>query len=705
MALQSELDSVYSPMLKELLLYFFVAFSFISFEGNKLLAQEIRYSTKNFNIEKAYVVHPLELKEDWMPQMQNLEMPKPGSERERLMKTKEESRKMFPLKNKKTIKNEIQQTALPIIIGGFEANKYSGSVPNDNNLAISNDGKLVSVGNTTIRAYDIIKDTLLFTKSLSSFVLSMGFIGTNNSKYDPKAIYDPENDRFIVVLLNGNTPGYSKIILAFSTTNNPADSWNLYFLSGNPLNDNTWSDYPAIAITKDELFLTVNQIIPGQPWQTGFSQTLIWQIDKIDGFEGDSLLNAKLWKDIWFGDNPVRNLNPIGGGGKLNGPNIFFLSNRNFAIQNDTIFMVEITGTQKDSSSMLKIKSGISDVAYGVPPTARQSGGHTFDTNDGRILGGFLENNTIQFVSNTIDTSTGFSAVYHGIISNPEKNISIKGKTIGDSAMDLGYPNISYTGKQECDNEALITFNHSSPNTFSGFSGAYYSNNKYYSDILKIKEGDNYVNILSGIYERWGDYSGSQRKFNEPGKVWVVGSYGNSQKQNATWVAELQSPDSTIMSIAISNTRDASEYNYNDGYAVIEARGGNEPYSYSWSSGSTEEFAVDLKAGKYFVTVSDAFLCSFSDSVEISHPQPVSSLFPNPANEIVTINFSLESEAVILISLFDLEGRLVKDLWEDLAKEGRNIFTFSTQPLARGVYFLKIISGERKILTEKFVKN
>lgn len=640
-----------------------------------------------------------------MPQLQHLEMPLPGSEKDHLLKIKSESGKKYPIKNKMRGRGGIMEAPAPIILRGFEANKFSNSVPNDNHLAISNGGKLISVSNTTIRAYDVTEDTLIFNKSLSSFALSLGFIGPNNSKFDPKVIYDPENDRFILVFLNGATPGYSKIIVAFSTTGNPADPWNLYYLNGNPLNDGTWSDYPAIAITQEELFITINQIIPGQPWQTGFSQTLIWQLKKSNGFTGDSLLTARLWKDIWFGLNPVRNLCPVIGGSRVYGPNIFLLSNRNFAIQNDTIFVAEITGTMDNANAALKISYGISDVPYGVPPTARQFGGHTFETNDGRVLGSFFENNKIQFVSNSIDTSAGLAAVYHGIITNPGSSGEIKGAIISDTTYDFGYPNIAYTGRQDCDDEALITFNHTSPAVYSGFSGIYYSNNDNYSPIIKIKEGDNYVDFLAGIYERWGDYSGSQRKYNDPGKIWVAGSYGNAQKLNATWVAELQSPDSNSMSIRISETRDVSKFLFNDGYAIAEAQGGNPPYSYQWSNGTSSEYAIDLSAGRYYVTITDAYTCSYSDSVEIFQPDPVAGLFPNPAVDGMVLNFTLETDEIITISITDMQGRLVRILWEDQAKAGKNIFTFSAQPLAKGVYFLEVVSQQGiQVLKEKFVK-
>ena len=80
--------------------------------------------------------------------------------------------------------------------------------------------------------------------------------------------------------LNGFDPLYQLYHRCLSQTNDPAGLWNLYALPGNPKDNDRWTDYPMIALTEGELFLTGNLIIPGEPWQTGFSETLIWQMSR-----------------------------------------------------------------------------------------------------------------------------------------------------------------------------------------------------------------------------------------------------------------------------------------------------------------------------------------------------------------------------------------------------------------------------------------
>ena len=42
--------------------------------------------------------------------------------------------------------------------------------------------------------------------------------------------------------------------------------------------------------------------------------------------------------------------------------------------------------------------------------------------------------------------------------------------------------------------------------------------------------------------ERWGDYCGSQRDFDNPDEVWVAGYIGNSNRANAPYIRRLRRP-------------------------------------------------------------------------------------------------------------------------------------------------------------------
>ncbi len=594
-------------------------------------------SYKDYKISRLSSVNISKISVDWEVQLNNLGSPFVANNiyKSYLQNIKEETAKKYPRKtsfNGQFKNYEITSSAdTPVVVSEFEGNLFTinDGVPNDNTLAISNDGILVSAVNSNIYMFDINNDTLLKKISLSGF---SDTLGTFSHQYDPKLIYDPSENRFIIVYLAGFTDSTSNIVVGFSQTGDPTGFWNMYLLSGNPLNDTSWTDYPSVAISNCELFITVNLLKNmGDTgiWQNSFKQTIIWQIDKHNGYSGDSI-NTRLWENINYNGNPLRNLAPIQGGDNLYGPDMYLLSDKNFDISNDTIFIVHISDSLYNNP-ILTVTPVISDKHYGMPPDARQSIQYlpydtiynVLATNDARILGGFYQNGKIQFVANSIDHSTGYPAVYHGIIDMSD--ITVNANIISDTALDFGYPNISYSGINS--DQAIITFNHTSPTVKPGFSGIYYNGNDEYSQRITIKEGSSYVNMLSGTYERWGDYTGSQRRVSEDTvRIWVSGFFGRKVSvyyTSGTWIAELQNPADEAINI-------------------------------------TKQLKV--------IT------------------------YPNPADDIVNFKFELPKNAVIEISVFDTRGKLVKTLFNSEAKPPPNTPN-TIKEKSRIVFSQKLVVG------------
>ncbi len=332
------------------------------------------------------------------------------------------------------------------------------------------------------------------------------------------------------------------IVIGFSLSNDPEGAWSFYKFIGDYKNDTTWFDYPAIAITDDEIFLTGNKIKDNVSWQLGFSETVIYQINKQNGYDSAATLNYKIWDGINFDGKPIRNLFPVKAGWLPEGNEQYFLSNRNFDVQNDTIFLVKVPGTLS-SGGNLSVQALKSPVAYGVPPNGRQPDTSVvLATNDARILGAYAIYDEIQFVSTSIDTNNGSSAIFHGKISNYKTNPAIAHvHLISLDTLDFGYPNISFTGNGWGLNQSMITFNYTGPKDNPGLSAVLYDA-KDYSDIVRIKTGQGSIKRLSGKDQRWGDYTGSQVDFNSLGSVWIVGIYGRADNQYGNWIAKLNSP-------------------------------------------------------------------------------------------------------------------------------------------------------------------
>lgn len=690
-----------------------------------LKAQEVNYQSRRVQHKKVQVFDPRDFQPGFAVELKNLEAPVPGGDSYRsfMMRVKAESAKRFPRKQATSGKSSpmIGEAPDPIMLRSFPMLRYVrqadtllpvyGGTPLDNTMAVSNDGILLGSVNSLLYGYDLKADTIFF-KTNTNYISFDDFaseLGTS-FPFDPKLLYDPQEDRFVFVFLSGRTPNDSKIIVGFSSSNNPNDPWNIYEITGNPLKNNTWTDYPAIALTEGELFLTINLLRAGEPWQTGFAGSIIWQIDKSSGYSGSDTLDSRFWSDITHGGRLIRNLNPIQGGESLTGPNLYLLSNRNFDVQNDSIFLLEVTGTLDDPSTELKVKVGKSDVPYGAPPNGIQANSVPitdstgFDTNDGRILGGFLHNDRIQFVCNTKNFETGRAAIYHGFVDQLNSdNISVTANIIGSDHLDLGYPNIAYTGKVDCDNEAIIGFDHTSDTVFSGVSAIHYSNTGTYSSIIRLKEGENYVERITGPYERWGDYFGIQRVYNEPGKVWTAGFYGHENNASNTWFAEILSPDSTLLAL---NT-DTIYLSANSCEATINMNvsNGQEPYTYFWNGTPTTQTTFNVTCGEEYEFIARDFQnCVITASGKFNATKTDFDIYPNPTTDRVHLNFELQEDLEVAVRLYDVNGKLVHELLDQQMKKGLNLFSFSTEPLSGGVYFLTITSGNWEILNEKLVK-
>lgn len=610
------------------------------------------YKTSTKNIPASAKINLANVATDFKPVLQHKEAPVPGgnSYREFLLQQKQQLTNTTNRSAKRNTTAVLGEAENPLVLAGFEANEFDGSVPTDNDVAISNNNMLISVANSTIYIFDINEDSLVKKISLEAFADTLGLAA---NMYDPKICYDPKQDKFIIVFLSGSSSASTHIVVAFSETNNPLDNWNLYALPGNPIQDTVWTDYPAIAITDDELFITGNLLRDRDPsdtrpdaWKFLFEETIIWQINKNSGYTGNTL-QTKVYNEIKLNNVPIRNLCPIQGGATTTGPNIYLLSNRNFDIENDTFFVVEITNTLSNPNTQLNIDFRKSSLPYGLAPDGVQSNNQFLQTNDSRVLGGYIENNVIHFVMNTINPDTLRSAVYHGKINRVATTKDFSGTIIGENHLDFGYPNISYTGKFAGDDEAIISFNHTSADSAAGFSAVFYNGNgNKYSERINLKSGDSFVNILSGSFQRWGDYSGSQRKYNEPGKVWLSGFFGTrrpvgniNRRINWSWVSAVESPDTATTS-SVKNI----------------------------------SVAKNMKA------------------------------YPNPTTDLVYTEFELEASAMLTVSLFSSEGKLVKTLYRDMAKKGKNEFSFSTAPLANGIYTLHISDGKTVILSKQILK-
>jgi len=595
-----------------------------------LFAQQIS-ETQKFPVRAQVDVGSIE--SDYLFNVQLIEAPKPGANAYSSYLQKIKSQ--IPAKIKSTDKgfSYRNETPSPIALYGYNGNSWNGHVPNDNDLAISNGGKIVSVTNSVIYFYE--NDSQIHAPiSLETFASSFNL---PHGKFDPKVLYDPNEDKFVMVFLNGFGINTSMLFLAFSETNDPTGNWNIYTLPGNPLYDSSWSDFPMIAFTKDEMFFTINLLrekVGNETWKTTFKQTVIWQIDKATGYAGDSL-ETRLYHNIDFEGTRIRNLCPVHYGREPNGDDMYFLSDRNFSLSTDSFFLVYINGKMNHPSTDISVELIQSDVPYGVSPSADQPVNRALETNDARVLDAYLQNDVIHFCGNSVNFKDNHATVFIGRLNDPDGAQKLSLKFLEWQGLEFGYPSIEYTGDGTRD-ESILLVNHSSDTVYPGMSAMFIQNQKF-SDLIRLKNGETTVTVQSGKVQRWGDYTGLQIKYDEQGVVWGSGYFGQRkssiERVNGTYICQLKSPTFT-------------------------------------SIGNDAQINSTIKA------------------------------YPNPVVDFLHIEFTSDKTQICEFRILDIQGKEIKYLQQTKVKAGKNSINLSLDPLKKGIYFLEIVSshGEQKVI-------
>lgn len=451
-----------------------------------------------------------------------------------------------------SMKSKVDQNAAltPAIVNDFNGKPIgSPGIPLDNTLAVSNDGIIMSAINTSVNILDAEGNSLKF-RSLSGMVV--GQLGILDRFYDPKVLYDPTTDRFILVFLEGSNSDDTRIVVGFTQTNDPTGLWNFYAINGNPNGGAKWSDYPIIAHNKEDLYITVNILRDNESWQEGFVQSVIWQVNKSSGYEGDTTLTQNLYSDIMYKGEPVWSICPAQPALDMDHDNMYFLSVRPDASSNDTLFLHEITNTTTSGQGTHTLTVLKSDEKYGVPPSSFQpTEGFKLQTNDTRVLSAALHEGQIQYVQSTLVPGTISSGIYHGTVSDVATTPTVRGRIISSSTQDFAYPSIAFAGETDRENSMMMTFSHVGEDDFPGTSAVFYNfkDGLYdnYSPVVMIKEGDSVINsFLADSIERWGDYTDIQPQYNDRGAVWLCGSYGDADRRNNVWIAKVRANNALL---------------------------------------------------------------------------------------------------------------------------------------------------------------
>ncbi|MBA3283758.1 MAG: T9SS type A sorting domain-containing protein [Nitrosopumilus sp.] len=81
----------------------------------------------------------------------------------------------------------------------------------------------------------------------------------------------------------------------------------------------------------------------------------------------------------------------------------------------------------------------------------------------------------------------------------------------------------------------------------------------------------------------------------------------------------------------------------------------------------------------------------------------VSNVYPNPAKDLTSVSITINSKSGLQINMFDVSGKLIKKITNELFSPGYYSFEIDMKDLDSGVYILKI-SSDNNLKTSRIIK-
>ncbi|MCB8939829.1 MAG: proprotein convertase P-domain-containing protein [Ardenticatenaceae bacterium] len=200
-----------------------------------------------------------------------------------------------------------------------------GNVPPDPELAVG-PNHVIAVVNVAFEIYDKSGNSLVGPTTFASF---MGSNTNCTGVFDPNALYDEREDRYILGI-DANGTDYC---LAVSQTSDPTGSWNIYSFSTGSAS--IFFDYPHAGVGNDAIYMGANMF---NNTTSSFMDSRIWAFNKAQMYAGQAA--TSVMRNLGANDDTPQPLNLHGwnqGTWPTSGPH-YFIAETGYNGANHTIY-------------------------------------------------------------------------------------------------------------------------------------------------------------------------------------------------------------------------------------------------------------------------------------------------------------------------------------------------------------------------------
>lgn len=132
---------------------------------------------------------------------------------------------------------------------------------------------------------------------------------------------------------------------------------------------------------------------------------------------------------------------------------------------------------------------------------------------------------------------------------------------------------------------------------------------------------------------------------------------------------------------------------------------GNAGATYMWNTGATTQTIVVTESGQYYVTITDIYGCTASDTINVNSMVGITennmdnfevTIYPNPSNnKTFSLSFSNSDKSNIEIKILNVLGKVVySEKLDDYS--GAYKKTITLKDATTGIYFADIIKGTQR---------
>ena len=90
---------------------------------------------------------------------------------------------------------------------------------------------------------------------------------------------------------------------------------------------------------------------------------------------------------------------------------------------------------------------------------------------------------------------------------------------------------------------------------------------------------------------------------------------------------------------------------------------------------------------------------SMVDIIQLPTTYSLSSAYPNPFNPVTEFEFTLPVDSHVLLNIYDLQGRLVTTLVDEIQSAGYHHLSWNASKYSSGVYFISIYTQNKDVST------